>query len=43
VRRAVVQLENLEGRLGIAAELSRRDDVEAQLRAALDDARGHVA
>ena len=43
VRRAVVQLENLEERLGLAGELRRRDDVEAQLRAALDDARGRVA
>ena len=43
VRRAVAQLENLEERLGIAAELSRRDRVEADLRAALDGARGHVA
>ena len=43
VRRAIAQLENLEERLGLAGELRRRDDVEAQLRAALDDARGHVA
>ncbi|MEA2637672.1 MAG: uncharacterized protein QOE18_729 [Chloroflexota bacterium] len=43
IRRAVAQLEHLEGRLGLAAELSRRDGVEAELRAALDDARGPVA
>ena len=33
VRRALAQLENLEGRLGLAAELDRRDRVEADLRA----------
>ena len=32
VRRAVAQLESLEVRLGLAAELSRRDAVEADLR-----------
>jgi predicted DNA-binding protein YlxM (UPF0122 family) len=33
VRRALIQLEHYETRLGHAAELSRRDRVEAQLRA----------
>jgi len=33
VRRALSQLEGLEARLGLAAELSRRDGVEAGLRA----------
>jgi predicted DNA-binding protein YlxM (UPF0122 family) len=33
VRRALAQLEGLEARLGLAAELARRDDVEAGLRA----------
>ncbi len=33
VRRALAQLESLEARLGLAAELSRRDAVEAGLRA----------
>jgi len=32
IRRAVAQLENLEQRLGLAAELDRRDAVEAELR-----------
>lgn len=32
VRRALVQLEHYESRLGHAAELSRRDEVEAELR-----------
>ena len=32
VRRAIVQLEHYETRLGHAAELARRDDVEAELR-----------
>ncbi|WP_337308703.1 transcriptional regulator [Candidatus Aeolococcus gillhamiae] len=32
VRRALAQLENLEVRLGLAAELDRRDRVEAGLR-----------
>ena len=32
VRRAVAQLEHLEERLGLAAELDRRDGVEAGLR-----------
>ncbi len=32
VRRAIAQLENLEVRLGLAAELDRRDRVEADLR-----------
>ena len=36
VRRAVAQLENLEARLGVAAELLRRDAVEADLRDRLD-------
>ncbi|MDQ6857069.1 MAG: transcriptional regulator [Candidatus Dormibacteraeota bacterium] len=35
VRRAVAQLEHLERRLGLAAELTRRDTVEAGLRAQL--------
>ncbi len=35
VRRAVAQLESLEERLGLAAELDRRDRVEAGLRARL--------
>jgi len=35
VRRATAQLESLEERLGLAAELSRRDSVEAGLRARL--------
>jgi predicted DNA-binding protein YlxM (UPF0122 family) len=35
VRRALAQLEGLEGRLGLAAELDRRDGVEAGLRARL--------
>ena len=35
VRRALVQLEHYESRLGHAAELARRDAVEAELRAAL--------
>jgi uncharacterized protein len=39
VRRAVTQLEGLEARLGLAAELARRDGVEAGLRAQLN-ARG---
>jgi len=33
VRRAVAQLDHLEERLGLAAELARRDAVEAELRA----------
>jgi predicted DNA-binding protein YlxM (UPF0122 family) len=33
VRRALAQLESLEARLGLAAELDRRDVVEAGLRA----------
>jgi predicted DNA-binding protein YlxM (UPF0122 family) len=32
VRRALAQLEGLEARLGLAAELARRDAVEAGLR-----------
>jgi predicted DNA-binding protein YlxM (UPF0122 family) len=32
VRRALVQLEHYESRLGHAAELTRRDAVEAELR-----------
>jgi predicted DNA-binding protein YlxM (UPF0122 family) len=35
VRRAVAQLEHIEERLGLAAELQRRDAVEAGLRARL--------
>ena len=35
VRRALTQLEHLEARLGVAAELARRDEVEAALRARL--------
>lgn len=35
VRRAVAQLESMEARLGLAAELSRRDRLEAELRAEL--------
>ena len=35
VKRALIQLEHYESRLGHAAELARRDAVEAQLRAAL--------
>jgi predicted DNA-binding protein YlxM (UPF0122 family) len=35
VRRAIVQLEHLECRLGLAAELARRDALEADLRSRL--------
>jgi predicted DNA-binding protein YlxM (UPF0122 family) len=35
IRRAVAQLENLEQRLGLAAELDRRAIVEGDLRARL--------
>ena len=35
IRRAVAQLESLEQRLGLAAELGRRDAVEAELRSRL--------
>jgi predicted DNA-binding protein YlxM (UPF0122 family) len=35
IRRAVAQLENLEQRLGLAAELDRRASVEGELRARL--------
>jgi predicted DNA-binding protein YlxM (UPF0122 family) len=35
VRRALAQLEHYEHRLGHAAELARRDTVEAELRARL--------
>jgi predicted DNA-binding protein YlxM (UPF0122 family) len=35
VRRALAQLDGLEGRLGLAAELDRRDRVESELRARL--------
>jgi len=35
VRRALAQLERLEEHLGLAAELDRRDAVEAELRARL--------
>jgi predicted DNA-binding protein YlxM (UPF0122 family) len=40
VRRAIAQLEHLEARLGLAAELARRDEVEAQLRDSLAAAGG---
>jgi len=36
VRRAVAQLEHFESRLGLVAELDRRDALEADLRARLD-------
>jgi uncharacterized protein len=36
VRRAIAQLDHLEERLGLAAELDRRDTIEAQLRARTD-------
>jgi predicted DNA-binding protein YlxM (UPF0122 family) len=36
IRRAVAQLQHLEERLGLAAELDRRATVEADLRARLD-------
>ena len=39
VRRGLAQLEHCEARLGHAAELARRDHVEAELRARLE-ARG---
>jgi predicted DNA-binding protein YlxM (UPF0122 family) len=39
VRRALAQLEHFEARLGHAAELDRRDRVEAGLRARLGTAR----
>ncbi len=39
VRRALAQLEHCEDRLGHAAEMERRDRVEADLRARLDGAR----
>jgi predicted DNA-binding protein YlxM (UPF0122 family) len=35
VRRGVAQLQHIEARLGLAAELQRRDAVEAGLRARL--------
>jgi predicted DNA-binding protein YlxM (UPF0122 family) len=35
IRRAVAQLEHFEERLGLAAELDRRDAVEAELRGRL--------
>ncbi|MGA8014435.1 MAG: hypothetical protein WCB85_00755 [Candidatus Dormiibacterota bacterium] len=35
VRRALAQLEHFESRLGLAAELARRDQIEAGLRARL--------
>jgi predicted DNA-binding protein YlxM (UPF0122 family) len=38
VRRAVAQLEHLEECTGLAAELDRRDAVEAELRARLEGA-----
>jgi predicted DNA-binding protein YlxM (UPF0122 family) len=43
VRRAVAQLEHLEARLGLAAELERRDLVEAGLRGRLAADRGRTA
>jgi predicted DNA-binding protein YlxM (UPF0122 family) len=36
VRRALAQLKHLEERLGLCAELERRDAVEAELRGRLD-------
>lgn len=36
VRRALIQLEHYESRLGHAAELARRDAVEEQLRAQVE-------
>ncbi|HEX4756268.1 MAG TPA: RNA polymerase subunit sigma-70 [Candidatus Dormibacteraeota bacterium] len=35
LRRAIAQLEHLEERLGLAAELARRDAMEAELRSRL--------
>lgn len=40
VRRALAQLERLEQRLGLAAELARRDATEAELRSRLRAAGG---
>ena len=40
VRRAIAQLEHLEDRLGLAAELKRRDGVEAGLRTRVAIAEG---
>ncbi len=40
VRRALAQLEGLEARLGLAAELERRDAVETGLRARLQALHG---
>lgn len=42
VRRGLAQLEHCEERLGLAAELDRRDRVEAELRARLGDRRDEV-
>ncbi len=39
VRRGLAQLEHLEARLGHAAELARRDALEAGLRARLEERR----
>ncbi|MDQ2959865.1 MAG: RNA polymerase subunit sigma-70 [Candidatus Dormibacteraeota bacterium] len=43
VRRAVAQLEHLESRLGLAAELDRRDAVETTLRLRLAALQGVTA
>jgi uncharacterized protein len=43
VRRGVAQLEHLEARLGLAAELERRDLVEAGLRGRLAAGPGRTA
>lgn len=43
VRRALAQLASIEDRLGLAAELARRDDVEAGLRARLGELEGRSA
>ena len=37
VRRGLAQLEHCEARLGLAAELDRRDRVEAELRRRLEE------
>jgi len=42
VRRALAQLEHVEERLGLAAELARRDEVEAALRTRLGHLRAGV-
>jgi hypothetical protein len=43
VRRALAHLGDLESRLGLAAELDRRDAAEAELRARLDRLQGRSA